>query len=235
MVEALRRDTLKWEKITLNGKKYSNPYYYDDGTRINFENTLAIRGKFNARGYVRCSDCGRVFTRKAFEKHHQPVANEKICISCSCHGIKDPQIIKHKNNNWCIKGNITCEFGYDCKYITKDFVCKRYVCSGSSRKIAADAEWSKPSIPSQILTIAAVKNWRCIECSDNLFYFEYRRDDLRLPYIGAIFDKNGYLIKICIDSHDGYFDKESDNYIRFDGRVINVSADVKTILRGVYA
>ena len=238
MVEALRRDTLKWEKITLNGKKYSNPYYYKDGTRISYENTLAIRGEFNARGYVRCGDCGRVFTHKGFEEHSRAMANEEKCLSCSCRGIKNLKVIKCKNNNWIIKGDATCEYGYTSDLITKDYACRRFSCGGTAKRIGADVEWSKPIIPSQILTIAAVKNkkWKCVSCQEDYFWFEYNRDDYNLPQIEAKFDKNGYLVKLSVNGYDGYFNTKSNSYICFsNGRVINLPLNVKTVLREVYA
>ena len=236
MVEALRRSTLKWEKITLNGKKYADPYYYDDGTRISYDNTLAIRGEFNPRGYVRCNVCGRVFTPKGFEKHCKVTASEKTCALCSCHGIKNPKITQCKNNNWLIKGDVTCDYGYDSKLITKDFACRKLSCDGEPRRIEANFKWAKPIIQSQILTIAAVKNWRCIACENDCFWFDYNHGDYSLPQIEAKFDKNGFLIKICIGGYEGYFDTKSDNYISFtNGRAINLHSNVKAVLREVYA
>ena len=236
MVEALRRDTLQWEKITLKGKDMYHAYSYDDGTSISHTNTLALRGKFNTKNLGCCSNCGKIMTQKEFEKHKIKKMNPKKCTTCYYCKSTTAKLVHGKDGNYHRKEDIVCKYqsSYDSNKwlpINKENTCHQCSCVGGNFLPLKDGVTMKtPIIPKRVLTIKAFTDWSLERNRSNFTTFVC---PARASLIARL-DKNGYLVNFEFRGNDGYWDEDADKFFTFGGSRIDMAEATKKIMRGLY-
>lgn len=233
MLEALRRDTLKWEKITLRGKHISGIYSYNDGDEINYANTLALKGEINITGLGYCSDCRRIFNKKDYEKHLSPTASPKRCSKCVYCGEKDYKCVKSANGEIVRKTTLVCTCGAH-RVIQSGMECHSGICiSPEFIKLTFDKivmNNSRPIIPTKILTIKAFKGWRVDRLRNDYCVLFNPNESL-----GVRIDKNGYFVRFIVRGTGCLYIQETDQVMYADGSgYYNVGSEIKNIMRGLY-
>ena len=235
MLEALRRDTLKWEKITLRDKHINSIYSYDDGSSINYANTLALKGEINLAGLGYCEDCRRIFNKRDYEKHITPTASLKRCSMCAYCGEKDYKYVKTTHGEIVRKSSLECTYGINNRVIQSGMECSCDLCTSPEFvKLTFDMivrmNNTQPIIPTKILTIKAFKGWRMDRIRSDYCVMYHPNETL-----GVRIDKNGYFVRFIVRGTGCLYLPETDNVVFADGSgSFNVNSEIKNIMRGLY-
>ena len=235
-MEALRRSTLKWEKITIKGKALGDVLKYDDGKNINVMTTLAVRGKLTARkslGY--CSRCGKIMTRKEFEAHNISHANPKTCVKCYNMRVNDPTASTGKDGAFIHKSKMYCGYGYDSKELHSGFNCPAKSCNGEfMTDLSEKLSRAKVNIPDKILTMKSLATndaWTFGGKSDSQgLCFKHNRHN-----ISAWFDLNGYLKYFIYKETKCNYDRENELLRGTNGyTIVSTNIVIISMIRRLY-
>lgn len=232
MLQAFRRDTLQWENIPIKGRYKSQIYDYADGIRIDYASTLALKGSHNFTGLGICRDCGKIMTRKQYDKHLHPTASIKRCADCNCCEKNNIRIYINKDGKLSQKGDLYCE--WDNEALTRDKICRKAMCSYAQfiEIDPDDPRWHKNIfLPKKILTFKAFEGWNLERIRSESFLMSHPCYNS----ISARFDINGYLIRFNVGGNYYLYDDERDEIVGTDGVVRNdISEVAKDIIKGVY-
>ena len=229
-MEALLRDTLEWVKVNpkdqFNGNKlrvFGDNFSYEATP----EKILAVKGNLFTKKYGYCSNCGKVMTKKEFEKHISTKIKTNECANCSYCKVKNRRIVNH-NGELLLKGDIYCSYGYQNEKITKDSYCPKNSCCN-----ATFIENPKVFVrlPKEIITIKQFvdnEKWDLVRKDSNYIRFRHIRYNIE-----ATFDLNGYLMFFSYNGNKCYFNGESlrDYY----GRPASSSERINSIIRRFYS
>jgi len=226
-MEVLRRDTLEWEKITLKGKNNYNYLTLSNGDKINTKTILATRGKINFGKLGYCTCCGKIMTKKEFDKHSDVKASYDKCMNCYNMSQKDYKIHQDKEKTFIKSGKMFCNRCNE--YINNDTKCMKFSCHGEFC-----TSFFKPQIylPSKILTIKKFVKLKWELSSITNYYF---CDNITLKHptynIKAHFDENGYLSYLGYKGKKCYYDEKTDSLRGIENN--SIITDSQVILRAI--
>lgn len=232
-MEVLRRDTLEWQPITVAGKGLSDVLTYetDDGRMryVRYDTCLAVRGELDFKGYGMCSYCGRVMTKREFNKHTKIHAGSR-CLSCSYCKESNRKLVKDKNGNLHKRTDLYCSRTSEKPVLSRDLLCTMNSCPGSFINIDKNRV-KVPVFPKKILTIVAFKNWLFNRKDSKWFVFKHPRYG-----IYAYIDRNGYLMyfELRRSGFTGIYDFDTDKFISTSGNEVNISDRTRRALRRLY-
>lgn len=225
-MRVLRRDTLEWEEIEVKGKNEREFWKFNNGTKIDFMNALAVEGTPNFKGLGVCSDCGKIMTKRQFEKHIKKTASIENCTGCYYLSYKDAKLVK-KNGEYEYKAKCYCR--HESAYLTPDLACTNGVCRGTFSK---HISIGKCKIPSKILTIKAFMNEKWLltgKRSEKELIFKHYKYNLE-----AYVDRNGYFVRFEYKNDRCYYDLERDMLINKYGGSVTTNNTILNVCRRLY-
>ena len=226
-MRALRRNTLEWEEINIKGQKIWDVLKFSDGTIIDYRNALAVDGDVKAGKLGYCSYCGKVMSKKEFEKHISKKASAETCKNCYYCKHKEEKLVK-KNGQYVFKANAYCS--HESTYLNPELKCTYGVCQGEFKK---EVVFKRPKVNNKILTVSAFlnDNWTLDginKRSRNIVFKHYKHN------LCAYIDSNGYLLYFYYKNYSCYYSEKADALITYTDHVVTTNNNILKVIRRLY-